>query len=53
LQFFEFSNNTSRLLAEIEGAVSYGLAVSPDRQTILFSKSASSGANLMMIENFQ
>jgi hypothetical protein len=27
--------------------------VSPDRQTILFSKSVTNGGNLMMIENFQ
>ena len=53
LQFLQFSSNTSRLLAQIEGFVFLGLSVSPDRQTILFSKSVSSGANLMMIENFQ
>jgi hypothetical protein len=32
--------------------VSQGLAVSPDQKTILFTKSATSGADLMMIENF-
>ena len=53
LQFFQFSSNTSRLLTKIEGFLDYGLSVSPDRQTILFSKSVSAGANLMMIENFQ
>jgi serine/threonine protein kinase len=53
LQFFQFSSNTSRLLTNIEGFVYLGLSVSPDRQTILFSKSATNGANLMMIENFQ
>jgi Tol biopolymer transport system component len=53
LQFFQFSSQASRLLTKIEGFVSLGLSVSPDRQTILFSKSLSTGANLMMIENFQ
>ena len=53
LQFFQFSSNASRLLTKIEGLVGPGVSVSPDRQTILFSKSVSNGANLMMIENFQ
>jgi len=53
LQFFQFSSNTSRLLTKIEGVVFHGLSVSPDRKTILFSKSVSAGSNLMMIENFQ
>jgi len=41
------------LLANIDGAVNQGLSVSPDQKTILFSNSVSSGADLMMIENFQ
>lgn len=53
LQFFQFSSNTSRLLTKIEGVPFLGLSVSPDRKTILFSKSVSIGANLMLIENFQ
>jgi hypothetical protein len=53
LEFFQFSSGKSRLLTKIEGYPSYGLSVSPDRKTILFSKSATSGADLMMIENFQ
>jgi Tol biopolymer transport system component len=53
LEFFEFSSNTSRLLTRINDFVVQGLSVSPDRKTILFSKSVSNGSNLMMIENFQ
>ena len=53
LAFFRFSDHTSRLLANIDGTVYQGLSVSPDQKTILFSKSVSSGADLMMIENFQ
>jgi Tol biopolymer transport system component len=53
LQFFQFSSNRSRLLTAIDGQVELGLAVSPDRKTILFSKSSTTGADLMMIENFQ
>jgi eukaryotic-like serine/threonine-protein kinase len=53
LQFFQFSTNTSRLLTNIDGGVFNGLSVSPDRKTILFTKTVSVGANVMMIENFQ
>jgi hypothetical protein len=53
LEFFQFSSNSSRLLAKIDGFLTNGLSVSPDRQTVLFSKSVSDGANLMTIENFQ
>ena len=53
LEFFQFSDQTSHLLAKIEGDVFVGLSVSPDRKTILFSKNARSAAGLMMIENFQ
>jgi eukaryotic-like serine/threonine-protein kinase len=52
LAFYDFSNSASRLLTKIEGLVMFGLTVSPDRQTILFSKSVSDGSNLMMIEDF-
>ena len=53
LEFFQFSSAASKLLAKIEGEVYLGLSVSPDRKTILFTKSVSIGADLMMIENFQ
>ena len=53
LAFYSFSNNASRVLTKIEGVLLFGLAVSPDRQTILFSKSVNDVSNLMMIENFR
>jgi hypothetical protein len=53
LQFFQFSNQTSRVLTNIDGRIYYGLSVSPDRTAFLFTKTVRSGADLMMIENFQ
>jgi len=57
LEFFQFSSAASRLLTKIESNSAVdtvgGLSVSPDRKTILFSRSVSAGADLMMIENFQ
>jgi len=52
LQFFQFSSQTSRVLTNINGEISAGLSVSPDRTAILFTKTVKAGANLMMIENF-
>jgi len=52
LEFFQFSSQTSRVLTNIDGAISYGLSVSPDRTAILFSQTVTLGADLMMIENF-
>ena len=53
LELFQFSSNSSRQLAKIGGYVGMGLSVSPDQKTILFTKSVSNDAHLMMIENFQ
>jgi Tol biopolymer transport system component len=53
LQFYRFSTQTSELLTNIDGAVSLGLSVSPDRKEVLFTKAVAAGDNLMMIENFR
>jgi hypothetical protein len=53
VQFFNFSTGDARQLVRFGGRLQQGLAVSPDRKTILFSKSASAGADLMMIEGFR
>jgi serine/threonine protein kinase len=53
LEFFQFSSGVIRLLTKIPGSVFQGLSVSPDRKTILFTKSVSVGADLMMIESFR
>jgi len=53
LQFFQFSSQSSKVLTNIDGVIYDGLSVSPDRTAILFTKTVASGANLMMIENFQ
>jgi Tol biopolymer transport system component len=53
IQFYEFSTGASRVIVKIEGPLHIGLSVSPDGKTFLFSKSVTSGADLMMIENFR
>jgi len=56
IRFYEFASGQVRVIAEIEAPLSvwsYGLAVSPDRKTFLFSKNVSQASDLMMIENFR
>jgi serine/threonine protein kinase len=53
IQFYEFATGASCLLTRVEGPLDWGLSVSPDRKTILYSKSATTGSYLMMIENFR
>ena len=43
----------ARLEQYVVGLLSAGLAVSPDGKTILYTRTVSSGADLMMIENFK
>jgi Tol biopolymer transport system component len=52
LEFCGFSGKTSRLLGKIGGRLYQGLSVSPDGKSILISRSANTGSDLMMIENF-
>jgi Tol biopolymer transport system component/DNA-binding winged helix-turn-helix (wHTH) protein len=53
LLFHEFSTGVSRSITLIEPFLANGLSVSPDRQSILVSRSASSGSDLVLIENFR
>jgi Tol biopolymer transport system component len=53
LQFFDFATGKSRVLTTIEGQREPGLAVSPDRKTVLFSVSKPINYDLMLIENFR
>ena len=53
LRFFEFASSKSRVLAELGERVRYGLAVSPDGRTIVFSRLDNPSSDLMMVENFR
>jgi Tol biopolymer transport system component/DNA-binding winged helix-turn-helix (wHTH) protein len=52
LEFYEFTGKTSRLLGKVGGHLWQGLTVSPDGKSILLSRSANTGSDLMMIDNF-
>ncbi len=51
--FYQFSTGRSRLIMKIERFAQNGLTVSPDRKTILYTRTVSAGADLMVIENFR
>lgn len=53
LLFYQFSTGASRPVASLDPHVHFGLTVSPDRKTILYTRSLSSGGDLMLIENFR
>jgi hypothetical protein len=53
LRFYDFANEKRRTLIAIEQTPGLGLAVSPDRQTFLFSIRNPDSSDLMLIENFR
>ena len=52
LRFRSFATTQDKEIALIKDVVN-GLAVSPDRKTILFSTYARTGSNVMVVDNFQ
>ena len=52
LRFYEFARGVNRVIGDIERPIAFGLSVSPDHKTFLFSRPVT-GADLMLIENFR
>ena len=53
IRFHEFLGGRTHVIAEIEGRLSLGFAVSPDRKAFLVTKYGDVEADLMLIENFR
>ena len=53
IRFYSFATGSDSLIATVEGPVTLGFCVSPDRNTFLFTRENFAGASLMMIENFR
>jgi serine/threonine protein kinase len=53
IRFKDFATGSDRVVVPIEGRVDWGLSVSPDRRTFLYSLSDESGSDLMLVENFR
>ena len=53
LSLYEFATAKTRKLLTVERSVFYGLTVSPDGRTILYTQVDEAGSNLMLVENFR
>jgi len=53
IRFKDFTTGSDRVVVPIEGKVWWGLTVSSDRRTFLYSLSDESGSDLMLVENFR
>jgi eukaryotic-like serine/threonine-protein kinase len=53
VQYLNFSTGAVSDIAKIEGTVDLGLAVSPDRKSLLFAQADYRGSNLMLVEGFR
>jgi Tol biopolymer transport system component/DNA-binding winged helix-turn-helix (wHTH) protein len=61
IMFFDFKTGKTKTIAEygeggsnpVSDAVGWGLSVSPDRRSLLFSKREDRGVDLMLVENFR
>ena len=53
IRFKDFATGSNRVVVPIQGSPSWGLTVSPDRRTFLYTLSDDSGSDLMLVENFR
>lgn len=53
IRFHKFGGGQTGMVGEIEGPIGFGLTVSPDRKTFLFTKFSDAAADLMLIANFR
>ena len=53
LFFYRFPGGPLTKVAGIEGLSQYGLSISPDGRYLLYTKWASQGSDLMLVENFK
>ena len=53
LHRYDPTTGRDEALGAAEDHEAYGLAVSPDEQTILFTKAVRRGSDIMLIENFR
>jgi hypothetical protein len=52
IRFKDFATGSMRTIVPIKGRVSWGLSVSPDRRSFLYTQ-YEGGSDLMLVENFR
>ena len=50
IDFFDFATKTRTTIVRLDKAWWYGMALSPDKQSLLFSLIDSTGSNLMVVD---
>lgn len=53
LRLYEFATSKTRKLLTVERSLGYGLTVSPDDRTVLYTQVDEAGSDLMLVENFR
>jgi Tol biopolymer transport system component len=53
IDFVEFATGTRSTIVELRKPWWYGMALSPDGKSLLFSLVESAGSNLMLVDNFR
>jgi hypothetical protein len=53
LEFLNFTTGKTQTIASVDGLPGEGMAVSPDRRFLLYSRSPEPDSDLMLVENFQ
>ena len=53
LSFYRFPNGPPAKVAGVEAMSPYGFSISPDGRYLLYTKWASLGSDLMLVENFK
>lgn len=53
IQFFHFASHANTEIARIDGRTAFGLTVSPDGRSVVYTHQDQSNADLMLVENFR
>jgi Tol biopolymer transport system component/DNA-binding winged helix-turn-helix (wHTH) protein len=53
IEFYDFATSKRKVLARLEKAISWGIALSPDQRSLVYSLTDRAASNLMLVENFR
>jgi dipeptidyl aminopeptidase/acylaminoacyl peptidase len=53
IEFYDFATSKRKVLAKLEKAISWGIALSPDQRSLVYSLADHAASNLILVENFR
>ena len=53
IRYYDFATRKARTIQTIGAGISYGMSLSPDGRTLLYSQIDDTGSDLMLVENFR